>query len=79
MLVMQIGVDIFCDIIIMLVELEKWFQILVFNLFGYEGFVCMVVGWIDGKWFQMSVGVIFGVIGDQMLKEFIEDCIKMLG
>ena len=58
--VMQIGADIFCDTSIMLIELEKRFQIPSLNLPGHEGIAKMVGAWTDGKWFQSSVAVIFG-------------------
>ena len=77
--VMQIGADIFCDTSIMLLELEKRFQLPALNLPGHEGLARMIGAWADGKWFQTSVGVIFGGIGDQMPKEFIEDRTKMSG
>ncbi len=77
--VMQIGADVFCDTSIMLLELEKRFQLPALNLPGHEGLARMVGAWTDGKWFQTSVGVIFGGIGDQMPKEFIEDRTKMSG
>ena len=77
--VMQIGADIFCDTSIMLVELEKRFQLPALNLPGHEGLAKMVAGWTDGKWFQTSVGVIFGAIGDQMPQEFVDDRTKMSG
>ncbi len=77
--VLQIGADIFCDTSIMLPELEKRFQIPSLNLPGHEGLARMVAGWTDGKWFQTSVAVIFGAIGDKMPKEFIEDRTKMSG
>jgi len=77
--VMQIGADIFCDTSIMLSELEKRFQIPALNLPGHEGLARMVSGWTDGKWFQSSVAVIFGEVGDQMPKEFIADRTKMSG
>jgi glutathione S-transferase len=77
--VMQIGADIFCDTSIMLTELERRFQIPSLNLPGHEGLSKMVAGWTDGKWFQTSVGVIFGAVGKHMPKEFIDDRTKMSG
>lgn len=77
--VMQIGADIFCDTSIMLSELEKRFQIPALNLPGHEGLAQMVAGWTDGKWFQTSVAVIFGTIGEHMPQEFIDDRTKMSG
>lgn len=77
--VMQIGADIYCDTQIMLPELERRFQIPSLNLPGHEGLARMVGAWVDGKWFQTSVGVIFGEVGHMMPKEFIEDRTKMSG
>ena len=77
--VMQIGADIFCDTSIMLIELEKRFQIPSLNLPGHEGIAKMVGAWTDGKWFQSSVAVIFGAVGDQMPQAFIDDRTKMSG
>lgn len=77
--VMQIGADIFCDTSIMLIELEKRFQIPALNLPGHEGLAKMVGAWTDGKWFQSSVAVIFGAVGDQMPQAFIDDRTKMSG
>ncbi len=77
--VMQIGADIFCDTAIMLPELERRFQIPSLNLPGHEGLAKMVGAWTDGKWFQTSVGVIFGAVGDQMPQAFLDDRAKMSG
>jgi len=77
--VMQIGADIFCDTQLMLVEIERRFQIPSLNLPGHEGLSKMIGAWVDGKWFQTSVGVIFGEVGHMMPKEFIEDRTKMSG
>jgi len=77
--VMQIGADIFCDTAIMLSELERRFQIPSLNLPGHEGVAKMIGAWTDGKWFQTSVGVIFGAIGDQMPQAFLDDRTKMSG
>ena len=77
--VMQIGADVFCDTAIMLPELERRFQIPSLNLPGHEGIAKMIAAWTDGKWFQTSVGVIFGAIGEQMPQEFLDDRAKMSG
>ena len=77
--VMQIGADIYCDTQLMLPELERRFQLPALDLPGHEGLARMVGAWVDTKWFQTSVGVIFGEVGDKMPKEFIEDRTKMSG
>lgn len=77
--VMQIGADIYCDTAIQLIEIERRFQIPSLNLPGHEGLARMVSAWTDGKWFQTSVGVIFGELGDQVPQDFIDDRTKMSG
>lgn len=77
--VMQIGADIFCDTAVMLPELEKRFQIPALTLPGHEGIGRMIAAWADGKWFQTSVGVIFGTLGDKLPQSFVEDRAKLFG
>lgn len=77
--VMQIGADIYCDTSLMLVELEKRYQIPMLTLPGHEGLARMIGAWTDGKWFQTSVAVIFGTVGDNLAQEFIDDRTKMSG
>ncbi len=77
--VMQIGADIFCDTSLMLIELEKRHQISMLALPGHEGLASMVGAWADYKWFQTSVAVIFGTIGDNVPQAFKDDRAKMSG
>lgn len=77
--VMQIGADVYCDTQLMLVELERRNKIPLLNLPGHEGLNKIVGAWVDGKWFQTSVGVIFAEVGHMMPKEFIDDRTKMSG
>ena len=77
--VLQIGADIYCDTSVMLMELEKRFQASSLDLPGHRGLDKMVAAWTDGRWFQTSVGVIFGAIGEHLPPEFIEDRSKMSG
>ncbi|MEM0985308.1 MAG: glutathione S-transferase family protein [Pseudomonadota bacterium] len=71
--VMQIGADIFCDTAIILAELERRFPIPALNLPGHEGLHRMVGAWADRTWFQCSVGVIFGAIGEHVPDAFKAD------
>ena len=71
--VMQIGSDIYCDTAIILRELEKRYAIPALALPGHEGLAQMVAGWTDGRWFQSSVTVIFGAVGDQIPEAFKKD------
>ena len=77
--VMQIGADVFCDTAIILRELERRFQLPGLNLPGHEGIGSMIGAWANGKWFQTSVGVIFGALGDNVPDEFIKDREKLMG
>ena len=71
--IMQIGADIYCDTAVILRELEKRFRIPALNLPGHEGVSAMVAAWTDGKWFQTSVGIIFGALGDDVPEAFRKD------
>lgn len=77
--VMQIGADIFLDSAMILRALEERFPIPGIVLPGHEGLASMVAAWTDGKWFQTSVGVIFGTLGDQVPEDFKKDREKLSG
>jgi len=77
--IMQIGADIYCDTALILRELERRFAMPSLNLPGHEGVGAMIGAWADGKWFQTSVGVIFGALGDQVPEAFREDRAAMTG
>ncbi|MEL6325112.1 MAG: glutathione S-transferase [Pseudomonadota bacterium] len=77
--VLQIGADIYCDTAIILRELEDRFHMPALNLPGHEGLSAMVAAWADGKWFQTSVAVIFGALGDAVPEAFIADRATLMG
>lgn len=77
--VMQIGADIYCDTAVILREIERRFPMPSLNLPGHEGLAPIVGAWVDGRWFQASVGVIFGAIGDDVPDAFKEDREKLSG
>ncbi len=77
--VLQIGADVFCDTAIILRELEQRYPIPTLRLPGHEGLAQIVAGWTDSRWFQSSVGVIFGAMGDKVPPDFIKDREKMSG
>lgn len=77
--VMQIGADIFCDSAMILMELERRFPMPSLNLPGHEGLHKMVAHWTDRVWFQVSVGVIFGALGDQVPEDFRKDRSSLSG
>lgn len=71
--VMQVGADVFCDSQVMLAEIER----------RYPGHVrggdWALNLWADRLFFQPSVAVIFGEIGDNVPKEFVADREKLSG
>jgi len=77
--VMQIGADIFCDTAMILRVLEERFPMPQIELPGHEGLSSMIGSWTDGKWFQTSVGIIFGALGDQVPEDFRKDREAMSG
>lgn len=73
--VMQIGADVYCDSQVILAELERRYpdpQVVT----GADWAVNM---WADRLWFQASVAVIFGEIGEAVPKDFIADREKLSG
>lgn len=71
--VMQIGADIFCDTAAILAEVERRYPMPALARPGHEGLDKMVAMWADRVWFQCSVGVIFGAIGDSVPESFRKD------
>ncbi len=77
--VMQIGADIYCDTAIILRELDARFPMHALRLPGHEGLAQMVAAWADSRWFQCSVAVIFGAMGDAVPADFIRDREQLSG
>lgn len=71
--VMQIGADIFCDTEMILYALDQRYTLAPLALPGHEGIGHMVGAWADRVWFQVSVGVIFGALGDAVPEAFKKD------
>jgi glutathione S-transferase len=73
--VMQIGADIYCDSQVILAELEaRHPEPRVIRAGDWA-----VNLWADRLWFQASVPVVFGALGDSVPQAFIEDRQKMSG
>ncbi|MEL6781087.1 MAG: glutathione S-transferase [Pseudomonadota bacterium] len=77
--IMQIGADVYCDTAIILRELERRFPMPSLTLPGHEGLSAMVGAWSDRLWFQASVAVIFGEIGEHVPEDFKEDRTALSG
>lgn len=73
--VMQIGADVFCDTQVIIAEILRRTGDETFERGG--GFAVNI--WADRLFFQPSVAVIFGEIGDHVPKAFIEDREKLSG
>ena len=73
--VMQIGADVYCDSQVILAELERRYP----SPSVVAGADWAVNLWADRIWFQASVAVIFGEIGESIPREFAEDREKLSG
>lgn len=71
--VMQIGADIFCDSQVILAEIDRRAGAM------SDGLGWAVNLWADRLFFQSSVAVIFGELGDTVPRAFIEDREKLMG
>ena len=71
--VMQIGADIFCDSQVIMAEIDR-----------LAGTTSDALGWAVNLWsdrvfFQSSVAVIFGELGESVPRAFVEDREKLMG
>lgn len=73
--VLQVGADIYCDTQVILAELERRHP----DPSVVQGLDWAVNLWADRTWFQASVGVIFGEMGEAVPKAFIADREKLSG
>ncbi|MDO9248260.1 MAG: glutathione S-transferase, partial [Phenylobacterium sp.] len=73
--VMQIGADVYCDTQVILAEIERRAP----NPPAVTGPDWAVNFWADRLFFQTTVPVIFGEIGDAVPKAFIDDREKLSG
>jgi glutathione S-transferase len=77
--VMQIGADIFCDTQIIVRELEKRFPDPTLFPAGNAGVPWALGMWTDRPFFQSTVSLVFGSLGDKVPQDFIEDRSKLRG
>jgi glutathione S-transferase len=76
---MQIGADIYCDTAIILREIEaRWPDPPLWPK-GFAGLVSMLGLWSDRTFFQNTVNLVFGSLGDRVPQAFIEDRQKLRG
>ena len=76
---MQIGADVYCDTAIILREIEaRWPEPPLLTP-GFEGLVAMTSLWSDRAFFQNTVTLIFGLLGDRVPQAFIDDRRQLRG
>jgi glutathione S-transferase len=77
--VMQIGADIYCDTQCIMRELERRFPEPGLLPSGYEGLAWGSAMWTDRSFFQNTVNLVFGSLGDRVPADFIADREKLRG
>lgn len=77
--VMQIGADVFCDTQIIIRELEARFPDPTLFPDGHAGLPWALGMWTDRPFFQSTVNLVFGSLGDKVPQDFIEDRSKLRG
>jgi len=77
--VMQIGADIYCDTQCIMRELERRFPEPSLLPSGYEGLAWGSAMWADRSFFQNTVNLVFGSLGDNVPADFIADREKLRG
>ncbi|MGY4161983.1 glutathione S-transferase [Bradyrhizobium sp. USDA 4461] len=76
---MQIGADIYCDTQIIIRELERRYPTPTLFPAGNAGMPWALGMWADRPFFQNTVNLVFGFIGDKVPQDFIEDREKLRG
>nr|WP_249159196.1 glutathione S-transferase family protein [Bradyrhizobium tropiciagri] len=76
---MQIGADIFCDTQIIIRELERRYPTPTLYPGGNAGVPAALGMWTDRPFFQSTVNLVFGFLGDKVPQDFIDDREKLRG
>jgi glutathione S-transferase len=76
---MQIGADIYCDTQIIIRELEARFATPTLFPTGHAGIPWALGMWTDRSFFQNTVNLVFGTLGDRVPRDFIEDRQRLRG
>ncbi|WP_050421581.1 glutathione S-transferase family protein [Bradyrhizobium tropiciagri] len=76
---MQIGADIYCDTQIIIRELERRYPTPTLFPAGNAGMPWALGMWTDRPFFQSTVNLVFGFIGDKVPQDFIADREKLRG
>ena len=76
---MQIGADIYCDTQIIIRELERRYPDPTLCPDGNAGVPAALGMWTDRPFFQSTVNLVFGFLGDRVPQDFIADREKLRG
>lgn len=76
---MQIGADIYCDTQIIIRELERRYPAPTLSAGGNAGVPAALGMWTDRPFFQSTVNLVFGFLGDKVPQDFIADREKLRG
>ena len=76
---LQIGADVYCDTQVMLAEIERRHPSPSLIPAGLDGMVWAFNLWADRLFFQTTVPIIFGTIGDQVPEAFLKDREQLSG
>ena len=77
--VLQIGADIYCDTQLIVRELEARFPEPTLFPGGTAGIASALAMWTDRPFFQSTVNLVFGTLGERVPQEFVEDRGRMRG
>jgi glutathione S-transferase len=77
--ILQIGADIFCDTQVIIRELEARFPTPTLFPSGHAGLPWTLGMWTDRSFFQNTVNLVFGSLGDAVPQDFIEDRGRLRG
>ena len=77
--VMQIGADVYCDTQIIVRAIEKHFPSPPLFPPQHFGSPAMIALWTDRAFFECTVRLVFGTLGDKVPQAFIEDRTKLRG
>jgi glutathione S-transferase len=77
--VMQIGADIYCDTQAIIRELEARFPTPTLFPTGHTGVPWALSMWSDRSFFQNTVNLVFGTLGDKVPQDFVEDRGRLRG
>jgi glutathione S-transferase len=76
---MQIGADIYCDTQVIIRELEARFPTPTLFPAGNSGVPWALSLWSDRSFFQITINLVFGTLGDKVPPDFIEDRGRLRG